>query len=272
VTQVADRSAAAAEHAVAGEERLRLARDLHDITAHTIAVIAVQASVAEEALADGPEPARAAVQAIRAASRQALTELKATVGALREGSGIAERGPLPGLGRLGELVAMAQGAGLRVELAVAGPARPLGPVVELTAYRIVQEALTNVLRHAQATSAAVRVCYPPDGVEVEVTDDGQGAGPARPGWSGSDGGPVASRGHGLAVMAERAAAVGGRLEAGPRPAGGFRVHARLPQGEGAAPRLGRPLDEAPRSLGRPLDEASRSLGRPPPTRPPSGNR
>jgi signal transduction histidine kinase len=212
----------------AGEERLRLARELHDITAHTIAVIAIQAGVAEEALRGCPEPARAAVRAIRASSRQALAELKATVTTLREGEGAATRGPLPGLDRLEELVAMAHDAGVRVQLAVSGAARPLPPAVELTAYRIVQEALTNVLRHAQATSATVRLRYARDAVEVEVDDDGCGAQPTRPpgGVSG-----VSSAGHGLAVMAERAAVVGGRLEAGPKPDGGFRVNARLPLDE-----------------------------------------
>jgi signal transduction histidine kinase len=218
------REEAARRHA--GEERLRLARDLHDITAHTIAVIAIQAGVADEAL-DGcqgcPEPARAAVRAIRAASREAMAELKATVSMLREGT--APRGPLPGLDQLEELVGMAASGGVRVELAVTGTAPPLPPAVDVTAFRIVQESLTNVLRHAQAASATVRVRYHPDAVEVEVDDDGRGANTTRP-----SGGVPGTRlqGHGLAVMAERAAAVGGHLEAGPKPAAGFRVRARLP--------------------------------------------
>jgi signal transduction histidine kinase len=209
----------------AGEERLRLARDLHDVTAHTIAVIAIQASVADEALdrfeAD-PEPARKAVRAIRAASREAMAELKATVTMLREGA--APRGPLPGLDQLDELVGMATSAGVRVAVEVDGTARPLPPAVDLTAYRIVQESLTNVLRHARATSATVRVRYRPDAVEVQVDDDGRGNGQP-PSTSGSGAG---SPGHGLAVMSERAAAVGGRLQAGPGPGRGYRVHARLP--------------------------------------------
>jgi signal transduction histidine kinase len=206
----------------ANEERLRLARDLHDVTAHTIAVIAIQASVADEALGGCeacPEPALQAVRAIRAASREAMAELKATVTMLRDGA--APRGPLPGLDQLEELVGMASGAGVRVELAVTGAARPLPPAVDLTAYRIVQESLTNVLRHARATSATVRVCYQPGAVEVEIGDDGRGSAP----------GAGSAAGHGLAVMAERAAAVGGRLEAGPGPDGGFRVHAWLPLGK-----------------------------------------
>jgi signal transduction histidine kinase len=218
----------------AGEERLRLARDLHDITANTIAVIAIQAGVAEEALQDGPEPAREAVRAIRASSRQALAELKATVATLREGEATTARGPLPSLDRLDELVAQARGVGIQVELTVAGTARPLPPAVEVTAYRIVQEALTNVLRHAQATSAAICVRYQGDALEVEVDDDGRGGQPAAASRASGGGVPAGGHpGHGLTVMAERAAAVGGRLEAGPRPTGGFRVHARLPLGQGA---------------------------------------
>jgi signal transduction histidine kinase len=219
----------------AGEERMRLARDLHDITAHTIAVIAIQAGVAEEALdrLNGcPEPVREAVRSIRGASRQAMTELKATVTALREGD--APRGPLPSLDRLDELVDIAAGAGVRVQVEVSGPARPLPPAVDLTAFRIVQESLTNVLRHANATTATVRVHHQPDALRVEVTDDGRGADGAgqRPAaGSAPPGAPqpaVSGSGHGLAVMAERATAVGGRLEAGPCAARGFRVHAWLP--------------------------------------------
>jgi len=209
----------------AGEERLRLARDLHDVTAHTIAVIAIQAGVADEAL-DGceacPEGARQAVRAIRVASREAMAELKATVAMLREGA--APRGPLPGLDQLDELVGMATSAGVRVQLTVAGVARPLPPAVGLTAYRIVQESLTNVLRHARATSAIVHLRYEPDVVEIQVDDDGQGSGRPPPGVPPGTG----SAGHGLAVMAERAAAIGGQLQAGVKPAGGFRVQARLP--------------------------------------------
>jgi signal transduction histidine kinase len=228
----------------AGEERMRLARDLHDITAHTIAVIAIQAGVADEALdrLEGcPEPVREAVRAIRGASRQAMAELKATVTALREGD--APRGPLPSLDRLGELVGMAAGAGVRVDLEVTGERRPLPPAVDLTAFRIVQESLTNVLRHAQASSATVRLRYGPDALQVEVDDDGRGAtggwrgAAATAGARGADGGRPgaglaapggAAAGHGLAVMAERAAAVGGRLVAGPGAERGFRVEARLP--------------------------------------------
>jgi len=212
------REEAARRHA--NEERMRLARDLHDITAHTIAVIAIQAGVAEDALdrLEGcPEPAREAVRAIRGSSRQAMAELKATVTALREGD--APRDPLPGLNQLEELVGMATSAGVRVELEVSGERRPLPAAVDLTAFRIVQESLTNVLRHARAGSATVRVRYGPKALQLEVDDDGVGAAPTAAAGGG---------GHGLAVMAERAAAVGGRLQAGPGAARGFRVDAWLP--------------------------------------------
>jgi len=151
-----------------------------------------------------------------------MGELKATVTALREGD--APRDPLPGLNQLEELVGMATSAGVRVELEVSGERRPLPPAVDLTAFRIVQESLTNVLRHARAGSATVRVRYGPDALQLEVDDDGVGAAPPAAGRGG---------GHGLAVMAERAAAVGGRLQAGPGTARGFRVGAWLPL-DGAA--------------------------------------
>ncbi|HYT26651.1 MAG TPA: histidine kinase, partial [Actinomycetota bacterium] len=206
------------------QERLRIARELHDVMAHTISVIAVQAGVASDVLVDAPDTARQALGTIRAASREAMAELKATVGVLRDDDGqAAPLAPTPGLGQLDSLLETARRGGLRVESVVAGGRRPLPAAVDLTAYRIVQESLTNVARHAQATTATVAVRYEPDGVVIEVCDDGRGAA----------GAPAAGqRGHGLAGMAERAAAVGGRLEAGPRPGGGFRVRSSLPAGRG----------------------------------------
>jgi signal transduction histidine kinase len=216
---------------LANEERLRLARDLHDITAHTIAVIAIQASVAEEALASceacGDRVADP-VRAIRAASREAMAELKATVTTLRDGA--APRESLPGLNRLDELVRMASGAGVRVGLETSGEVRQLPPAVDVTAFRIVQESLTNVLRHARATTATVRLRYGLEALGVEVDDDGSGPRPQAAGERGVR----ASSGHGLELMAERAAAVGGWLSAGPASPAGFSVRARLPLREGAA--------------------------------------
>jgi signal transduction histidine kinase len=202
------------------QERLRIARDLHDVLAHTIAVIGVQADVAGEALTDSPEEARVALRTIREKSREAMAEIRATVGVLREARDGAPRSPSPGLAQLGELVGLAAGSEVQVEVSVTGAARPLPPVVDVAAYRIVQESLTNVLRHADATLASVVIRYEPDAVVVQVDDDGgsvaNGAG--------------APDGHGLAGMSERAAAVGGSLEAGPaRDRGeGFRVRAWLP--------------------------------------------
>jgi signal transduction histidine kinase len=204
-----------AERRVA-EERLRIARDLHDVLAHTIAVITVQAGVAADGL--GPaDPSRPALEAIRSASKEALAELRATVGLLRTGeNGAGPPPPAPGLAQLGTLVEAARGTGLRVESTVEGTPRPLPVSVELTAYRIIQESLTNVVRHAEASTATVTVRYGGDGITVEVRDDGHG-----PNGGGE--------GFGLVGMAERAAAVGGRLTAAPAGGRGFHVSAWLPE-------------------------------------------
>jgi signal transduction histidine kinase len=203
------------------QERLRIARELHDVLAHTIAVIGVQAGVASEALADAPEEAGAALRTIREKSREATGEVRAALDLLREPEGETPRAPAPGLAQLEELVVAA--AELQVELSVTGAARPLPAAVDLTAYRIVQESLTNVIRHAEAGEATVSIHYEPDAVVVEVDDDGRGS---------TNGAATAADGHGLAGMRERAAALGGRLEAGPVPhrGGGFRVRAWLPTG------------------------------------------
>ena len=207
------------------QERLRIARELHDVMAHTISVISVQAGVATDVLDDAPDAARQALGEIRTASREAMGELRATVGVLREGDGqAAPRAPTPGLSQLDDLLEAARRGGLRVETVVAGQPPPLPPAIDLTAYRILQESLTNVARHARATTATVAVRYEPDGIVLEVCDDGRGAASQAAGGQG---------GYGLAGMAERAAAVGGRLEAGPGPAGGFRVWSSLPAGPGA---------------------------------------
>jgi signal transduction histidine kinase len=198
------------------EERLRIARELHDIMAHTITVITVQAGEALDALDQFPEQAREAVRNIRDASREAMSELRATVGVLRAAPepGAARR-PAPGMRDLAELVQTAEGGGLRAGLEVQGEVRPLPAAVELTAYRIVQESLTNVIRHAGASRATVTVRYEPGVVTVQVEDDGRN--PPPPG----------ANGHGIRGMRERAEAVGGRLETNAGP-GGFRVWAALP--------------------------------------------
>ncbi|MGW3889394.1 sensor histidine kinase [Micromonospora chokoriensis] len=200
----------------ADEERLRIAQEVHDVVGHGLAAISMQAEIALHLLPKRPEQAETALTAISRTSREALDELRVTLGAVRQG---AERGPVPGLARLPALRDRLAGAGLAVETRVTGDPRELSAAVDLTVYRVVQEALTNVLRHAGVTSAEVTVDYRADEVTVEVTDRGTGTGTALP-----DGGD----GHGLAGMRERVEALGGRLDTGPRSGGGFRVYARLP--------------------------------------------
>lgn len=207
------------------EERLRIARDMHDVLGHTIAAITVQAGYADDILDRRPEDARAALKAIRATARQAITELKGSVGHLRaDAGGPAPLAPAPGLDQVDTLLDVARRAGLRVRADVASGAA-LPAAVELHAVRILQEALTNTIRHAGASEIAVSIQRVNGELVVDVRDDG------RAGRGRDDPGTV---GHGLTGMAERAAAVGGVLEAGPLPGGGFRVHARLPIQGGAA--------------------------------------
>jgi signal transduction histidine kinase len=214
----AERARAAAEAAAA--ERLRIAAELHDIVAHALGVVAVQAGAAEEVLASNPDTARTTLGEIRSTVREAVVEMRRLLGLLRAGED-ALLTPQPSLAELGDLIERIRGTGLDVELAVDGTPRPLPPGVELSAYRIVQEGLTNVVRHAGASHAAVAVRYLPDAVDVEVTDDG--AGPSANGDSG----------HGLVGVRERVALHGGTLEAGPRPAGGYGLRASLPLRSGA---------------------------------------
>jgi signal transduction histidine kinase len=200
------------------EERMRIARELHDVVSHSIGVISVQAGVAAHLLERRPDKAGEALATIRQASDEALDELHAMLGVLRQPDGRAPLAPAPGLAQLDALVAMAEGAGLRVEVDARG-APHLPPAVDLACYRIVQESLTNVVRHAGASSVTVTVAADGDTLVVEVTDDGPGA----PGAGNGNG----TR-QGIVGMRERARALGGTLEAGPRPEGGFRVSARLP--------------------------------------------
>jgi len=201
-----------------GEERLRIARELHDVLAHNISLMNVQASTALHLLDERPQQARPALMAIKQASGEALGELRSVLDALRQAGEAPPRTPAPGLSGLGELVSQAATAGLPVETIVEGVARPLPARVELAAFRICQEAVTNVIRHAGPASAWVRLAYGEGELVVQVDDDGRGAAS-----NGSGGG-----GNGLPGMRERAAALGGSVETGPRPGGGFRVRARLP--------------------------------------------
>ncbi|EPH45068.1 sensor histidine kinase [Streptomyces aurantiacus] len=200
----------------ADEERLRMARELHDVLAHSISVINVQAGVGLALLDSDPEQARTALTTIKSASKEALGEVRQVLDTLRA-PGAAPRAPAPGLGRLPELVEQARSTGLTVTVATEGRRADLPPGADLAAFRIVQEALTNVVRHSGSRNARVLVHHAPDAVTLRVDDDG----PA----TGADAG---GSGNGLAGMRERAAALGGTIEAGPRPDGGFRVTAVLP--------------------------------------------
>lgn len=212
------------------EERLRIARELHDVVAHTMATINVQAGAAAHVLATRPDAAAEALQAIKTASKDGLRELRAILNVLRQADDADPTQPAPGTAQLGTLIDGARRAGLETTLTVTGDPRPLPAPVDLAAYRIVQESLTNTIRHAGPAAATVALTYRSGELIVEVTDSGRGKPAVTPG----DG-----TGHGLAGMRERAAAVGGSLEAGPAPRGGFRVVARLPlaarPGRGAEP-------------------------------------
>ncbi|MCG0066703.1 MULTISPECIES: sensor histidine kinase [Streptomyces] len=202
------------------EERLRIARDLHDVVAHHIALVNVQAGVAAHVMDKRPDQAKEALAHVREASRSALNELRATVGLLRQsGDPEAPTEPAPGLSRLEELADTFRSAGLPVAVARADQGTELPAAVDLAAYRIVQEALTNVQKHAGPDAEAeVSVVRVGPNVEVTVLDDG----------SGAPGAPAAGGGHGLLGMRERVTALGGTLTTGPRYGGGFRVHAILP--------------------------------------------
>jgi signal transduction histidine kinase len=212
-------------------ERLRIARDLHDAVGHQVALINVQAG-AMTLLLDRADlaQARQSLGHIQDASEAALTELKLTVGLLRQPGEDESVEPAGRLSRLDELIASFTATGLRVTCDVTGPARPLPDAVDLTAYRLIQESLTNTAKHAVGTSASVRLDFRPGVLALTVEDDG----PAVPGTarSGPDGG-VGTVGHGIIGMRERATALGGRLSASPRPEGGFRVIAELPVPAGA---------------------------------------
>jgi signal transduction histidine kinase len=216
----ARRAAAVAEAEIGrrlAEERLRIAHDLHDALAHTISVIAVQSGNALDALAGRPDHAREALTVVRAASRQAMTELRATLGLLRTADpDDPGTRPSPQLSDLRDLAARTDAAGLRVVMDLDDTADELAAAVQLTAYRLVQEALTNALRHASARSVTVTVHKGPKELLVQVTDDGHG--PQEP----------AGTGLGLIGMRERAEALGGRVAVGPGPDGGYQVTASLP--------------------------------------------
>ena len=206
------------------EERVRIARDLHDSVAHSLTGISVQAGVGARVLDDRPEDARASLLAIKHASGEALADLRATLRMLRSDEA-APRQPIAGLDRLPSLIESSRAAGLPVEVVIEGGPRPLPPAVDAAAFRIVQESLTNVIRHAGPAHATVAVRHHEGGVEIEVTDDGRGAVASNGGAEGRTGG---GGGHGLAGMRERASLLGGEFYAGTRRSGGYHVRARLP--------------------------------------------
>ncbi|GGX02077.1 sensor histidine kinase [Streptomyces lomondensis] len=212
VRERAERAEAARRRA--DEERLRIARELHDVLAHSISVINVQAGVGLALLDTDPEQARTALTTIKAKSKEALGEVRQVLDTLRA-PGAAPRAPAPGLDRLPELVEQAASAGLTVD--VEGEPPPLAPGTDLAAFRIVQEALTNVVRHSGSRHARVHLAHGEGVLRLRIDDDGPATG-AEAGGSGN----------GLAGMRERAAALSGTIEAGPRPDGGFRVLAVLP--------------------------------------------
>jgi signal transduction histidine kinase len=210
------------------EERLRIARELHDVVAHSMSIVAVQSGVGAHVLDSQPEEARKALAAVEVTSRQALSEMRRLLGVLRqEAEPAGSLAPSPGLAEVDALAAEVAKAGARVEVRIEGtrPELPLG--LDLSAYRIVQEALTNVVRHAGPATARVRIRYAVDAVDLEVVDDGVGSANGRQ-ESASDRQIRRSAGHGILGMRERAALYGGTLDAGPLAGGGFRVAAHLP--------------------------------------------
>jgi signal transduction histidine kinase len=217
----------------AAAERARIAREMHDIVAHNIAVMIALADGAAYTISQDPDQAATLMGHVSQTGRSALTEMRRTLGILRRPEdSMPGNAPQPALAELGAMISTVREAGLPVRLTVSGQPFPLPASAQLTLYRIVQEALTNTMKHADAASAHVRLAYQDGKVEIEVTDDGRLGGNAAPVPPG--GGPVAG-GHGLAGMRERAAVFGGEVCAGPRPEGGWRVHALL---RVSAPRAG----------------------------------
>ncbi|MEV6818931.1 histidine kinase [Nocardiopsis dassonvillei] len=217
-----ERERDARARAAIAEERARIARELHDVVAHNVSVMVVQADGAAFAIDSDPARAKGALETISETGRTALAEMRGVLGVLRDGEADEEYAPQPGVERLEQLFARVRSAGLPVEYTVEGPVRPLTTGVDLAVYRVVQESLTNTLKHAGpgASRVRVRLRYGDDTLEVRVLDDGRGTAAseaARPG-----------RGHGLIGMRERVSVYGGSVRAGPCSGGGYEVVASLP--------------------------------------------
>jgi signal transduction histidine kinase len=204
--------------AAVAEERARIARELHDVIGHSVSVMTVQASGVRRLLRPEQEREREALLIVEQTGREALAEMRRLVGVLRRPEEAPARAPQPSLAHLDRLVEQARDAGLPVDVRIDGEPSQLPAGIDLTAYRLVQEGLTNAIKHAGATRAEIVVRYGDEDVELLVTDDGRGTSSA-----GADGG-----GHGLVGMRERVAVYGGELDAGPRPEGGYALRARLP--------------------------------------------
>jgi signal transduction histidine kinase len=259
--QLARQSAQEAQRGI-DEERLRIARELHDVVAHTMATITVQASAATTLLPDRPEQAAESLQAIRAASKNGLRELRAILNVLRAASGDADgfvdpTQPAAGLARLDALAAGVRAAGLPVSMAVTGQPRDVPAVTDLSAFRIIQEALTNTIRHAGPATAAVTVHYAADHLAVEVTDTGCGlsSSVAETAFAAFLAAGTGA-GHGLRGMRERAVAASGVMEIGPLPGRGFRVAARFPLDADAQP------ETAPDARSRTHEDSAAAGGQP----------
>lgn len=212
----AEHESQAAARAAAAGERGRIARELHDTIAHAVSVMVLQVGAVRHQLPDAHEEHRNVLLAVEQTGRTALTDMRHLLDAMREDGGGADLAPQPGLDRLGGLLKEFGRAGLPVRLSIAGEEFPLPGGVDISAYRIVQEGLTNVLKHAQATEAGVALNYAPDQLSIEVRDNGRGAGPGNGG------------GHGLVGIRERVRLYDGEMTAGPQAGGGFLLRARLP--------------------------------------------
>jgi len=213
----AERDRDAAARVAVAEERARIARELHDVVAHAVSVMVLQVGAVRHRMSDADPDDREALRNVEAAGRTALADMRRLLGALRREDEEAERVPHPGLGELERLLDDVRGAGLQVLLTVRGEPVALPPGLDLSAYRIVQEALTNTLKHASASRAEVTVRYGPGEIEIEVRDDGRGPAGDEPG-----------HGHGLVGIRERVKVFGGEMSTGRSPSGGYVLHARLP--------------------------------------------